>query len=35
MWEPGIELERLLALKLDDALLSRVLWENFENFLTL
>ena len=35
MWEPGIELDRLLSLKLDDRLLSMVLWENFENFLQL
>ncbi len=35
MWEPGIELDRLLSLKLDDRLLSMVLWENFENFLRL
>ena len=35
MWEPGIELERVLALGLDDRLLELVLSENFKNFLAL
>ncbi len=35
MWDPGIELQRLLALGLPDRLLEMVLAENFENFLKL
>ena len=35
MWEPGIELERVLSLGLDDRLLELVLSENFKNFLAL
>lgn len=35
MWEPGIELKRLLELQLPDSLLEKVLSENFEAFLKL
>lgn len=33
MWEPGIELERVMSLGLKESLLERVLSENFEDFL--
>ena len=34
MWTPQVELERFLALKIDEKLLPGVLAENFENFLS-